>query len=90
MYNRLGSRPTTLILELTPEEEARLRAKAARAGVDAAEYLRALIADEPPAPKLSQPEWKRLLDEVGSELDPSTPNLSDEAISRDSIYAERA
>lgn len=79
----------TLMLELTPEEEARLREKAARAGVDEAAYLRALIAEEPPATKLSQAAWEKLLDEVGSEVDPSTPPLSDEGVSRDSIFAER-
>jgi hypothetical protein len=34
----------TLTLELTPEEEAKLHAKAARAGMEETAYLRSLIA----------------------------------------------
>ena len=37
----------TVTLELTAEEEAKLQAKAARAGVAPAEYLRMLIDTEP-------------------------------------------
>jgi hypothetical protein len=41
----------TLTLELTPEEEASLHARAARAGLDEAAYLRSLIAGKRPARK---------------------------------------
>lgn len=41
-------------MELTPEEEARLRANAALQGKEAEEFLRDLIAQMPPAPTLGQ------------------------------------
>jgi outer membrane biosynthesis protein TonB len=40
----------TVTLELTEEEDAKLQAKAARAGLSPSEYLRRLIADPSDAP----------------------------------------
>jgi hypothetical protein len=81
----------SVTLELRPEIEATYAAQAAVEGVPLPEYLRHVLEEQAPAPAkrpLSPAEradlWRRT---SGGLL--NTPLLSGEAISRESIYAER-
>jgi hypothetical protein len=80
----------SVTVELPPEIEASYAAQAAAEGVPLPEYLQHVLEERAPAPAkrpLSPAEradlWRR-----GSGGLPDTPLLSDEAISRESIYAE--
>ncbi|MBW4439857.1 MAG: hypothetical protein KME10_01210 [Plectolyngbya sp. WJT66-NPBG17] len=78
----------TIKLDLNPKTEARLIAQATVQGVSVDRYLESLI--ESHLATETEPEWKALLDQLGRS--PSllqAPPLSDEAISRESIYRER-
>jgi hypothetical protein len=78
----------TIQLNLKPELEARLKTQATLQGVSVDRYLESLI--ERHLTTQAEPEWKALLDQLGTS--PSlakAPPLSDEAISRESIYRER-
>lgn len=81
----------TLELELTPEEEARFARAAHARGMDVARYARFLLGLET-ANRIrpSVEEWEAALDELSQDVDPSLPPLSDEALSRRSIYGHRA
>jgi predicted DNA-binding protein len=86
----------TVTLELKPEIEARLIAEAAAQGMEVETYLASVIED-----RLNEEEdffdatatdedWEALLHELaGSQSFVNAPPLSDAAISRESIYAER-
>lgn len=78
----------TINLDLKPETETRLIAQAAMQGVSLDSYLATLI--ERHLVSQTEPEWKMLLDQLGRSpsLAKAQP-LSDEAISRESIYRER-
>jgi hypothetical protein len=78
----------TIKVDLKPETEARLIAKAEEKGVSVTIYLASLI--EQHLTTQAEPEWKNLLDQLGRSpsLAKAAP-LSDEAISRESIYRER-
>jgi hypothetical protein len=78
----------TINLDLKPETETRLIAQAAMQGVSLDSYLASLI--ERHLAGQTEPEWKMLLDQLGRSpsLAKAQP-LSDEAISRESIYSER-
>lgn len=86
----------TVTLELKPEVEARIRAKAAERGLAVEEFIQSVIEidvnreGERPFHETATPEeWERaFLDWVNTER-PRHPPLSDEAISRESIYRER-
>ena len=69
----------TIVIDLTPEQEARLHEKAARQGKEVGPYLvdKALQETEPD-------EWLRRLYSVGS---PGAV-LSEEATRRESIYED--
>ena len=81
-------------LELTLEQEERVRAAAAMRGLDEQGYIRQLIDERtPPAPQraryadLSPDEWMRRFREFAEEhMD--LPPLPDEALSRESIYED--
>lgn len=78
----------TIQLDLKPETEARLIAQATVQGVSVDRYLELLIERHLTTQK--EPEWKLLLDQLGrSSSLTKAPPLSDEAISRESIYRER-
>ncbi|NJO30838.1 MAG: hypothetical protein HC874_27270 [Richelia sp. SL_2_1] len=78
----------TIQLDLKPETEARLIAKAGEKGVSVTIYLASLI--EQHLTTQVEPEWKNLLDQLArSPSLAKVPPLSDEAISRESIYRER-
>ena len=75
-------------LDLKPEIEARLIAQARMQKVSVESYLESLI--ESHLATQTEPEWKALLDQLGrSPTLAKAPPLSDQAISRESIYQER-
>ena len=78
-----------LTIELKPETEARLVVRAAVRGMSVPDYvcflLEAHVRETPP---LSPAERAKLWRESVRDL-PHSETLSDEAISRESIYAER-
>jgi len=81
----------TLVLNLPPETEARLRDRAQLAGIApealALETLReGLEDDRTSSPTLSTEEWLAKFDAWIASLKPGNPNLDD---SRESIYPDR-
>lgn len=81
----------TLTIELRPDLEASLAQIAAGHGVSVAEYVQRLVEQAVPSagrPGLTPEQRAALWRESAKQL-PHTPLLSDAAISRDTIYAER-
>lgn len=81
----------TVTVELRPEIEAGLAALAAEQGVSLAQYVRRLLEEQIPdhgQAALSPAERARRWRKSATDL-PHTPPLSDEAISRESIYDAR-
>jgi hypothetical protein len=80
----------SVTIDLPPEIEESLAAQAAARGVPLTEHLRRLLAEQAGAskarPKTPEERVKLWRDVSGL---PDTKPLSDEAISRESIYAER-
>jgi hypothetical protein len=79
----------TVTIDLRPEIEASLAAIAAQQGVTLPQYISSLVEQQVPAqPRLSPAEmakeWRDSVKDI-----PYSPPLSDEAISRDSIYNGR-
>ena len=86
----------TVVLELKPEIEARLKALAAAQGVSVGEYIQNFLEsltalDEESSYDSMTPElWTKEFEEWLDGDDYITaPPLTDEAISRESIYHER-
>lgn len=82
--------PTTL--EVQPDVASKIAARAQARGVSVDAYLRSLIDEEPTAKSqaaLSPQEKVSLLRDWAASHSLDTPLLSDEAISRESIYGER-
>ena len=89
------------MLNLPPEKEAKLVAAAQAKGLSTDDLVREaldrIFADAPPsgAPprslqdELTPEEWVRQFDAWVDSHDRTTPLLSDEAISRESIYPDR-
>jgi hypothetical protein len=78
----------TIKLDLTPEIEARLVAQAKIQGVSVDRYIESLVEQHLAAQ--TEPEWKTILNQLGrSPSLAKAPPLSDQAISRESIYQER-
>lgn len=81
------------ILEVEPDVASKIAARARARGVSVDAYLRALIeGGEAPATTgnaLTPQDKVRLLREFAASHGHNTPLLSDEAISRESIYGER-
>ena len=81
------------MLEVEPELASKIQARARGRGVSADVYLRELIDQKGTELKrsnrLSSQEQVRLLREWASSHSTNTPLLSDDAISRESIYGER-
>lgn len=78
-------------IELPPEIEANLAARAAAQGIPLPEYLRRLLEDKAAAGKgnpLSPEERANFWRDTAGGL-PETKLLSDEAISRETIYSGR-
>ncbi len=80
-----------LQLELTAEEEAKLARSAEAQGMDMTQYARLVLGLElPKSARPSVDEWEASLDELTLDVDPNVPPLSDEALTRRSIYGDRA
>lgn len=83
--------PTTLDIE--PEVASKIQAQARARGVSVDTYLRELIegkaASAEPSNGLTPEEKVRALREWAAGHSLNTPLLSDEAISRESMYGER-
>jgi hypothetical protein len=86
-----------LMIELTPEQEERLREEALRHGLREEEYLRSLVnVILPPAQlqgaplfeTLSAEEWQRVSRSWPDRRDVSIPPLSDYAVSREGMYED--
>jgi hypothetical protein len=78
-------------IELPPEIEANLAAQAAAQGMSLPEYLQHLLEEQAGAPKSNRmtPQERATFWRESVKGLPHTKPLSDEAISRESIYAER-
>ncbi|MFQ4146134.1 hypothetical protein [Chlorogloeopsis sp. ULAP02] len=87
----------TILLNLKPEMEARLIAQAAAKGVSVEQYLESWIEtnlipeiERSPSQTQTPQEWVNLLEAFSNNPAlANVPLLSDEAISRESIYRER-
>ena len=85
----------TLTIELSPEREAALRAQARAVGLSLEEWLLHLAEQHVPSgsiahlQKTDPEEWARQFRAWADNHDPNTPVLSDEAMSRESIYPDR-
>lgn len=81
------------VLEVQPDIAAKIAAQAAERGVSVDAYLRLLVEEQQErtaSQKAIPPQEKaRLWREWAASHNPDTPLLSDEAISRESIYEER-
>jgi hypothetical protein len=83
--------PITIPVPLTPEEESALLAQAKAQGVSVDTLLRKAVlhiitaAPEVHSQNLGAEQWEKEFEEWLDSL-PSIPTLSDEAISRESIY----
>ena len=79
--------------EVDPEVASKIRARAQERGVSVDMYLRELIdqkrTESERSNRLSSQERVRLLREWASAHRTNSPLLSDDAISRESIYGER-
>ncbi len=85
----------TLTLKLSPEREAALKAQAQARGLSVEEWLLEITEYlAPPASivhlqKSNPQEWMRQFRAWAESRDRTTPLLSDEAVSRESIYPDR-
>lgn len=85
----------TLTIELSPEREAALKAQAHALGLSIEEWLLYLAEQHVPRgsiahlQKTDPEEWARQFRAWADNHDPNTPVLSDEAMSRESIYPDR-
>jgi len=86
----------TLTIELPPEREAALKVLAQARGLTIEEWLLELAGRAAPPASIAHlqrtnpAEWARHFDEWVNSHDPNLPVLSDEAMSRESIYPDRA
>ena len=85
----------TLMLELTPEREDALKAQALSLGLSVEQWFMELAEQAGPSTSIAHlqqtnpREWARQFHEWAESHDRTTPLLSDEAVSRDSIYPDR-
>lgn len=86
----------TVTLNLSPEQEAALNAQAKALGLSVEEWLLRLAGVAPVRfesiahlQRTDPEEWIRQFREWVQSHDPNTPVLSDEAMSRESIYPDR-
>ena len=84
----------TVTLEFSPESEAALKAQAQARGLTLEQWLLELAGEHAPPPSIAHlqrtnpEEWGRQFDEWVNSHDPGLPVLSDEAMSRESIYPD--
>ncbi len=85
----------TLTLELSPEREAALKARAQARGMSVEQWLLDLTELLVPSTsiahlqKANPEEWARQFHQWAESHDRTTPLLTDEAISRESLYPDR-
>ena len=86
----------TVTIELPPDIEAGLHAQAQAQGLDVSAYVQNLLREQitaiasRPACELPPEEWgRRFTAWSEGPAHANLPDLSDDAISRDSIYADR-
>lgn len=85
----------TVTIELSAEKEAALRAQAQARGLSIEQWLLDLAEQYMPADsiahlqKTNPREWMRQFRAWAQSHDRTTPPLSDEAVSRESIYPDR-
>ncbi|MCA1568712.1 MAG: hypothetical protein LC803_24315 [Acidobacteria bacterium] len=85
----------TLTIDLPPALEERLQQESAREGLAAEEYARKVLEERllPVVPDgaagVNEERLRSYREWVGSHAGHSAPPLSDEAVSRESIYRER-
>ena len=85
----------TLTIELSAEREAALQAQARALGLSIEEWLLYIAEQHLPSgsiahlQKTDPAEWSRQFRAWADSHDPNTPVLSDEAMSRESIYTDR-
>lgn len=85
----------TVTLELKPDVEDRVKAEANARGLSVEDYILNVLERETPngeenfARTASPEEWAKAFHEWIHTPRPAHPPLSDEAISRESIYRER-
>ena len=84
----------TVTLDLSPEKEAAFKAQAQARGLSIEQWMLE-VADQQVQPvsiahlqKTNPQEWARQFDAWLDSHDPNTPVLSDEAMSRESIYPD--
>ena len=85
-----------LMVQLPPELEKRLRTEAAQQGVSTAAYVRDVLervfatsGQSPLWMTATKDEWLSAFNAWMDSHDPTLPPLSEEAVSRESIYGER-
>jgi hypothetical protein len=89
-----GSVKMTATLEFSPESEAALKAQAQARGLTLEQRLMELAGEHVPPASIARlqrtnpGEWARQFDEWINSHDPNLPVLSDEAMSRESIYPD--
>ena len=79
----------TVTLDLPPEVEATFAAQARARGIPIDTFLLEYLIQHAPLihpAQLSPDQWDQAFDELSSLIPDSVPPLSDEALSRESIY----
>ena len=82
----------TITLCLPPEQEARLRRLAESAGVELDEYVSKMVEERLPeqvVPKAND-DWDEWLDEFMERHPAAVHHLTDDDLSRENIYEDRA
>ena len=85
----------TVIIELSPEKEAALKAQVRARGLTIEQWLLDLAEQHTPPASIAHlqrtnpKEWSRQFRAWADSHDPNTPVLSDEAMSRESIYPDQ-
>jgi len=85
---------TNISVQLTSEEEAALIAQAKAEGVSVDSLLRRAVLQiisantegDRPAPRLNAEEFEKAFEEIADMIPDGIPSLSDDALSRESIY----
>jgi hypothetical protein len=86
----------TVTLHVPPEKEAIFQARARARGLSLEQWMMELADQQIPPTSIAQlqktnpEEWARRFDVWVNSHDPNTPVLSDEAMSRESIYPDPA
>jgi hypothetical protein len=84
----------TVTLNLPPEKEAAFKAQAQARGLSLEQWMLEVADQSVQLPsvahlqKTNPQEWARYFDAWVNSHDPNTPALSDEAMSRESIYPD--